>query len=78
MTMTTDERPVGSDRRLLVQAYFDQRELGSVGAWITARRGEHMSWGHMSRVLWQLTGLDVSYETLRRWHQDDVDRAADS
>lgn len=66
----TDERPAQSDRRLLVQAHFDRLALGDVGAWITARREEHMSYSTMSRELWKLTGLDVSYETLRRWHQD--------
>jgi hypothetical protein len=69
--MMTDERPIQSDRRLLVQANFDRLGLGDVGAWITARRSEHESWGRMSRMLWDLTGLEVSYETLRRWHNDD-------
>lgn len=72
--MMTDERPTQSDRRLLVQAHFDRLGLGDVSAWITGRRAENMSWGHMSRVLWTLTGMEVSYETLRRWHQDDEQR----
>lgn len=68
----TDERPTQqSDRRLLVQAHFDRQGLGDVGAWINARREEGMSWGRMSRVLYGLTNIDVSYETLRRWHTDD-------
>lgn len=67
----TDERPAQSDRRLLVQSHFDRLGLGDVGAWIGARRDEHMSWGRMSRELWDLTKMDVSYETLRRWHSDD-------
>lgn len=70
--MMTDERaPAQSDRRLLVQAHFDQQGLGPVGQWIQERRNERMSWGRMSRVLYELTGMDVSYETLRRWHADD-------
>lgn len=69
--MMTDERPAQSDRRLLVQAHFDRLGLGDVGAWIQERRGEHTSFGTMSRMLYGLTHIDVSYETLRRWHQDD-------
>ena len=70
----TDERPTQSDRRQLVQAHFDRLGLGPVGQWITDRRNEHMSWGHMSRVVWDLTRMEVSYETLRRWHTDDIER----
>lgn len=72
--MMTDERPTTapqSDRRLLVQAHFDRLNLGDVGTWIQARRDENKSWGTMSRLLYELTHLEVSYETLRRWHQDD-------
>lgn len=69
--MMTDERPIQSDRRLLVQAHFDRLGLGPVGEWIAARRAEHMSWGRMSREVWDLTRMEVSYETLRRWHTDD-------
>lgn len=72
--MMTDDRSVQSDRRQLVQFHFDRLGLGDVGAWIRARRVENMSWGHMSRVLWDLIDIDVSYETLRRWHQDDETR----
>lgn len=76
--MMTDERPIQSDRRLLVQTHFDQQGLGDVGTWIDARREEGMSWGRMSRVLYGLTNMDVSYETLRRWHSDDETEAPDS
>jgi hypothetical protein len=70
--MMTDERaPAQSDRRLLVQAHFDRLGLGPVGQWIQDRREESMSWGRMSRVLYEITNMDVSYETLRRWHADD-------
>lgn len=73
--MMTDERtPPVSDRRLLVQAHFDRQGLGPVGQWIQERRAERMSWGRMSRVLHELTGMDVSYETLRRWYSDDMPR----
>lgn len=70
----TEERlpPAPSDRRLLVQAHFDRLGLGDVGTWIEARREAHQSWARMSRDMWELTGLDVSYETLRRWHADDT------
>jgi len=69
--MTDERAPSLSDRRLLVQAQFDRRGLGPVGQWIKERRDENMSWGRMSRVLWDMTGVEVSYETLRRWHADD-------
>lgn len=71
----TDERPTQSDRRQLVQAHFDRLGLGPVGDWITARRAEQMSWGRMAREIWTLTQMDVSYETLRRWHTDDEHRS---
>ncbi len=86
----TDERPAQSDRRQLVQAHFDRLGLGDVGAWIAAHRADdsddhknhpspqHMSYNRMSREIWRLTGLYVSYETLRRWHQDDTDSATDT
>lgn len=69
--MMTDERPIQSDRRQLVQAHFDRLGLGPVGEWISARRAETMSWGHMSRVIYDYTRMEVSYETLRRWHAED-------
>lgn len=71
MMNMTDERPAQSDRRMLVQSHFDRLGLGPVGQWIQARRAENMSWGRMSRVLHDLTHMDVSYETLRRWHAED-------
>jgi hypothetical protein len=70
--MMTDERaPAQSDRRLLVQAHFDRLDKGPVGQWIQDNRAAGMSWSRMSYALRDLTGLEVSYETLRRWHTDD-------
>lgn len=66
--MMTDERPAPpSDRFLLVQARFDTQNLGPVGEWIAARRAEGLSWAHVSWALRDAVGVEVSYETLRRW-----------
>lgn len=80
--MMTDERPTQSDRRKLVQAHFDRLGLGDVGAWISAHRdnsrprSEFMSYSQISKEIWFRTNMDVSYETLRRWHLDDGEAAA--
>jgi hypothetical protein len=62
-----------SDRRGRVQDRFDARSLGDVGDWLASKRAEGLSWATISMDLRDLVGLTVSYETLRRWGQDDED-----
>lgn len=65
--MTNEHAPPQSDRYQLVQARFDIHGLGPVNEWITTKRAENMSWAHISMAVRELVGMDVSYETLRRW-----------
>lgn len=67
--MMTDERPAQrqSDRRLLVQAHFNSLGVGQLSVWLHGQREAGRSWAHISRDLYDLTGIDVSYETLRQW-----------
>lgn len=65
--------PQPSDRRGRVQDRFDAKELGDVGDWLAAKRADGQSWVDISFDLRDLIGLTVSYETLRRWGQNDED-----
>jgi hypothetical protein len=67
-----------SDRQQLVQARFDAQGVGPVGAWIDQQRAAGKSWAAISFALRDLVGLEVSYETLRRWHQDHAVEAGTS
>lgn len=60
-----------SDRRARVQDRFDARDLGPVSEWLADKRDEGLSWVDISFDLRELIGLTVSYETLRRWSQND-------
>lgn len=78
-----DEQPprintAPSDRRLLVQAKFDLQGVGPLSEWIAARREERMAWVHISNAIHALTGMEVSYETLRRWAAQDEAASADT
>lgn len=71
-----------SDRQQLVQAKFDALGVGDVGEWIDQQRAGGASWANISFALRDLTGMAVSYETLRRWaatreHEEEGESRAD-
>jgi hypothetical protein len=59
--------PPPSDRYVLVAAKLRDLGLGTVEEWITRERNEGSSWAGVSFALRDVTGIVVSYETLRRW-----------
>lgn len=67
--------PPNSDRRARVQDRFDAQGLGPVSAWLEQKRSTGRSWVDISFDLRELIGLTVSYETLRRWSQNDIDES---
>ncbi len=65
--MSSEEDNTQTDRFALVQHRFDVQGLGSLETWIAQHRALDRSWRDISYELKKLIGMDVSYETLRRW-----------
>lgn len=63
-----------SDRYQLVQKEFDAHRLGRVDTWIEKQRRDGQSWVQVSFAIRALIGMDISYETLRRWSPEIVAR----
>jgi hypothetical protein len=57
-----------SDRQQLVEAALDRPVI----EWIKERREAGRSWVKLSYDLFLATGLEVSFETLRRWYAEQV------
>lgn len=73
--MSPRPMPPNSDRRERVQERFDAKGLGKVSDWLERKRSTGRSWVDISFDLRELIGLTVSYETLRRWSQNDIDES---
>jgi FMN-dependent NADH-azoreductase len=44
---------------------------GKLSEFVSARRAKNRSWRLIARDLYEQTGIDLTYETLRRWYPDD-------
>jgi hypothetical protein len=44
---------------------------GKLSEFVFERRAKHRSWRLIARDLYEQTGIDLTYETLRRWYPDD-------
>ena len=61
-----------TESRIWKSAKYEQVEQAmghDLGQWMAIERGGHTatSWLRMSRLVWSLTGIEVSHETLRAW-----------
>lgn len=64
--MTTTQ---SSRQRLLDHILGD---AGPLSRYVSERRAERRSWRLIARDLYEQTGEDVTYETLRAWFPDEV------
>lgn len=53
------------------QQLADLKLDGQLDAFVKSRRTLGMSWRLVARELWQQTGIDITYETLRSWYPED-------
>lgn len=63
-----DAPPVPARRRLLDLVLGDD---GPLEAFVRSRRADGRAWRLIARDLYESTGEDVTYETLRTWFPDE-------
>lgn len=51
-------------------------EKGPLEAFVASRRADGMAWRLIARELYDITHLDVTYETLRSWFPEDAETVA--
>jgi hypothetical protein len=57
---------------MLIERDFAERELGTLPDFVASRRAK-LSWAAIAKELSELTGRDLSDETLRRWFADRIE-----
>ena len=64
-----------SNEPSLAQRLADTLLEGGLDDFVQSRRSTGRSWRLIARDLYEITQLDVTYETLRSWYPDDRRRA---
>ncbi len=68
--MRSVPNPTATDRERLLDVILG--EHGPVEQFVRTRRAEKRAWRLIARDLYDLTGEDVTYETLRSWFPDEA------
>lgn len=56
-----------TDRRFRIDTELRAKEGVSLDEFVTERRASGSSWARISRELFRLIDVEISYETLRAW-----------